>query len=177
MYIAKDNGRARWELFDPQSAPHMMERLQLEGDLWRAIEHDELVVLFQPEIELTTGRVVKAEALIRWVHPTRGIIGPERFVPFAEESGLIVEMDRFVLRQACHWAHQWASIPREVDPVILSVNLSPRFMRQDDVVEDIVRVFHETGVDPRCVQIELTERSALDVEATSVQLRHLRRLG
>jgi diguanylate cyclase (GGDEF)-like protein/PAS domain S-box-containing protein len=177
MYIAKDNGRARWELFDPQSAPHMMERLELEGDLWRAIEHDELVVLFQPEIELTTGRVVKCEALIRWVHPKRGIIGPERFVPFAEESGLIVEMDRFVLREACHWAAQWANPPREGDPVIVSVNLSPRFMRQDDVVDIILGVFDETGVDPKCVQIELTERSALDVESTSVQLGRLRRLG
>ena len=177
MYIAKDNGRARWELFDPKSAPHLMERLELEGDLWRAIEHDELVVLFQPEVELTTGRVVKTEALIRWVHPTRGIIGPERFVPFAEESGLIVEMDRFVLREACHWAQQWARVPRDGGPVVVSVNLSPRFMSQDDVVEDILRVFHETGVDPRCVQIELTERSALDVETTSVRLRQLRRLG
>jgi diguanylate cyclase (GGDEF)-like protein/PAS domain S-box-containing protein len=177
MYIAKDNGRARWELFDPQSAPHLMERLELEGDLWRAIEHDQLVVLFQPEIELTTGRVVKCEALIRWVHPQRGIIGPERFVPFAEESGLIVEMDRFVLREACHWAYQWAAVPRDGDPVIVSVNLSPRFMRQDNVVDIILGVFHETGVDPRCVQIELTERSALDVESTSVQLRQLRRIG
>jgi diguanylate cyclase (GGDEF)-like protein/PAS domain S-box-containing protein len=177
MYVAKDNGRARWSLFDPQSAPHLMERLELEGDLWRALEHDELVVLFQPEIELTTGRVVKAEALIRWVHPVRGIIGPERFVPFAEESGLIVEMDRYVLREACHWAQEWAGIPREGTPVVVSVNLSPRFMRQDDAVEDILRVLNETGVDPHCVQIELTERSALDVESTSVQLRQLRRLG
>ncbi|HTK14782.1 MAG TPA: EAL domain-containing protein [Acidimicrobiia bacterium] len=177
MYVAKDKGRARWALFDPQSAPHLMERLELEGDLWRALERDELVVLFQPEIELTTGRVVKAEALIRWVHPVRGIIGPELFVPFAEESGLIVEMDRFVLRQACHWAHQWAGVPRQGAPVIVSVNLSPRFMRQDDAVEDILRVLNETGVDPHCVQIELTERSALDVESTSVQLGQLRRLG
>ena len=177
MYVAKDNGRARWEMFDPHAAPELMDRLELEGDLWRALEHDELVVQFQPEVELTTGRVLKTEALIRWVHPTRGVVGPELFVPFAEESGLIVEMDRFVLREACTRARQWASIPREGGPVVVSVNLSPRFMRQDNVVEEITRAFHETRVDPRCVQIELTERSALDVEATSVQLRQLRRLG
>ena len=178
MYVAKDEGRARWSLFDPQSAPHMMERLELEGDLWRAIDHGELMVLFQPEVELTTGRVVTTEALIRWMHPTRGMIGPERFVPFAEETGLIVEMDRFVLREACTWARHWASSPRDDKPVVVSVNLSPRFLRQEDVVGEVTRVFDETGVDPRCVQIEVTERSVLtDFESTSIQLRHLRRLG
>ena len=149
MYIAKDNGRARWEVFDPHSAPHLMERLELEGDLWRAIEHDELVVQFQPEVELTTGRVVKTEALIRWVHPTRGVIGPERFVPFAEESGLIVEMDRFVLREACRRARQWAQAPRDGDPVVVSVNLSPRFMRQDNVVDEITRVLPRDAASTR----------------------------
>jgi diguanylate cyclase (GGDEF)-like protein/PAS domain S-box-containing protein len=178
MYIAKDNGRARWSLFDPQSAPQMMERLELEGDLWRALDHEELVVLFQPEVDLGTGRVVTTEALIRWMHPTRGVIGPEEFVPFAEESGLIVEMDRYVLREACRWARRWASAPREGKQVVVSVNLSPRFMRQEDVVSQVTRVIDETGVDPGCLQIELTERSALtDFESTSAALRHLRRLG
>ena len=116
MYVAKDEGRARWELFDPQSAPHMMERLELEGDLWRAIDHGELVVQFQPELELATGRVIATEALIRWLHPTRGLIAPDRFVPFAEESGLIVAIDRLVLREACGWAHQWSKLVRDGAP-------------------------------------------------------------
>ena len=81
-------------------------------------------------------------------------------MPFAEESGLIVEMDRFVLREACVRARQWATAPRDGEPVVVSVNLLPRFMRQDNVVDEITRVFHETRVDPRFVQIELTERSA-----------------
>ena len=185
MYTAKENGRARWEIFDPQQAPHMMERLELEGDLWRAIDNGELVVNFQPEMELTSGRVVATEALIRWEHPKRGVIMPDRFVPFAEESGLIVAIDKFVLREACGWARVWSKLERptamignEVEPLVVSVNLSPRFMRQDDVVAEIVRVFEETGVDPRCVQIELTERSALtDLEFTSMKLRQLRALG
>ena len=163
MYVAKDEGRARWELFDPQSAPHMMERLELEGDLWRAIDHGELVVQFQPELELATGRVIATEALIRWQHPTRGLIAPDRFVPFAEESGLIVAIDRLVLREACGWAHQWSTLRRGTEhPIVVSVNLSPRFMRQDDLVGEITRALDETGVDPRCLQIEITERSALD---------------
>ena len=177
MYVAKENGRATWELFDPQTAPRTMERLELEGDLWRAIDHGELIVRFQPEMELSTGRVVAAEALIRWVHPTRGVIEPDRFVPFAEESGLIVAIDRFVLHEACRWACQWSNRPG-VGPIVVSVNLSPRFIGQDDCVADITRVLGETGIDPRCVQIELTERSALtDMEVTSMKLRQLRALG
>ena len=178
MYVAKDEGRARFELFDPQSAPHMMERLELEGDLWRAIDHGELVVQFQPELELASGRVIATEALIRWQHPTRGLIAPDRFVPFAEESGLIVAIDRLVLREACGWAHQWSTMVREEHPIVVSVNLSPRFMRQDDLVGEITRALDETGVDPRCLQIEITERSALtDLEVTSMKLRQIRMLG
>jgi diguanylate cyclase (GGDEF)-like protein/PAS domain S-box-containing protein len=178
MYVAKDKGRARWELFDPQSAPLMQERLELEGDLWRAIENDELVVQFQPEVELSTGRVIATEALIRWMHPTRGLVMPDHFVPAAEESGLIVAIDRMVLRRACRWARRWSLLERAGDPVVVSVNLSPRFIRQDDAVAEVVRALDETGVDPRCLQIELTERSALtDLEATSQKLRRLRALG
>jgi len=178
MYVAKDEGRARWHVFDPQSAPHMMERLELEGDLWRAIDHGELVVQFQPELELLTGSVIATEALIRWRHPTRGLIAPDRFVPFAEESGLIVAIDALVLREACGWARQWAGLVHDRHPIVVSVNLSPRFMGQDDLVGQIMRAIEETGVDPRCLQIEITERSALtDLEVTSMKLRQLRALG
>ncbi len=178
MYVAKDEGRSRWELFDPQSAPHMMERLELEGDLWRAIDHGELVVQFQPELELATGRVIATEALVRWLHPTRGLIAPDRFVPFAEESGLIVAIDRLVLREACGRARQWSMLVRDTHPIVVSVNLSPRFMRQEDLVGEITRALDETGVDPHCLQIEITERSALtDLEVTSMKLRQIRKLG
>ena len=102
-------------------------------------------------------------------------------MPFAEESGLIVAIDRFVLREACRWARQWSQLADAdgaIAPIVVSVNLSPRFLRQDDVVADIMRALDETGVDPRCMQIELTERSALtDLEVTSMKLRRLRALG
>jgi diguanylate cyclase (GGDEF)-like protein/PAS domain S-box-containing protein len=178
MYVAKDEGRGRWELFDPQSAPHMMERLELEGDLWRAIDRGELIVQFQPELDLATGQVMATEALIRWLHPTRGLILPDRFVPFAEESGLIVAIDRLVLRAACGWAHRWSTLVRTEPPIVVSVNLSPRFMRQDDLVGEITTVLAETGADSHCLQIEITERSALtDLEVTSMKLRQIRALG
>jgi diguanylate cyclase (GGDEF)-like protein/PAS domain S-box-containing protein len=178
MYVAKEKGRARWELFDPSLAPHVMERLELEGDLWRALDHGELVVHFQPEVALETGHVVATEALLRWNHPRRGLLDPPVFVPLAEESSLIVAIDRFVLREACRWARRWSD-GRPIDkPLVVSVNLSPRYMRQGDVVADITSVLRETGVDPRTVQLEITERMALtDLDTTCSQLHQLRALG
>jgi EAL domain-containing protein (putative c-di-GMP-specific phosphodiesterase class I) len=177
IHIAKEKGRARWELFDATLAPHVMERLEMEGDLWRALEHGELMIRFQPEVNLATGEVLGAEALLRWMHPTKGEVMPASFIPFAEESSLIVAIDRHVLREACEWAKRWAE-GRKEDRLVVSVNLSPRFMRQTDVVTDILTVLHETNVDPRLIQIEITERSALtDLETTCAQLKELRRRG
>jgi diguanylate cyclase (GGDEF)-like protein/PAS domain S-box-containing protein len=176
MYLAKERGRGRWEFFDAQSAPHVVERLELEGDLWRALEHEELVVRYQPEVELATGRVRTAEALVRWQHPTRGLLDPGQFVPFAEESSLIVAIDRYVLRAACRQAREWQRTRGE--RLVVSVNLSPRFMRQPDVVGEITNLIRESGVDPRCVQLEITERTALtDVETTVARLHELRAHG
>jgi diguanylate cyclase (GGDEF)-like protein/PAS domain S-box-containing protein len=176
MYLAKERGRARFEFFDARSAPQVVERLELETDLWRALEHGELVLRYQPEVELATGRVRRAEALVRWQHPRRGLLDPGEFVPLAEESSLIVAIDRYVLDAACRQAAAWNS--RRRDPVVVSVNLSPRFMRQRDVVADITAIVREAGVDPRCVQLEITERTALtDVDATVARLHELRALG
>lgn len=178
MYLAKENGRARWELFDPSSAPEVVERLELEGDLWRALDHGELRVLFQPEIDLLTGQVVAAEALVRWEHPRRGLLEPDSFVPFAEESSLIVAIDRYVLNEACRWARRWSGARPNGQPLVVSVNLSPRFIHQADVVASVTDVLQESGVDPRCIQIEITERTAVtDLDATCVQLHQLRALG
>ncbi len=178
MYVAKEKGRGRWEVFDPSFAPHVMERLELEGDLWRALEHGELKVQFQPEIELRSGNVVATEALLRWQHPRRGMLEPDSFIPLAEESSLIVAIDRFVLSEACQWSRRWSPLRTGDDPLVVSVNLSPRFMRQTDVVADITAVLRESGVDPRCLQLEITERSAVtDLESTCAQLHQLRALG
>jgi diguanylate cyclase (GGDEF)-like protein/PAS domain S-box-containing protein len=178
MYLAKEHGRARWEFFDHRSAPHVVERLELEGELWRAIENEELVVRFQPEVRLATGQVTTAEALVRWQHPRRGLLDPGQFVPFAEESSLIVAIDRYVLRNACMHVKEWSQHTGDGRRVVVSVNLSPRFMRQPTVVTDITAIIRETGVDPRCLQLEITERTALtDVETTVVRLHELRALG
>jgi EAL domain-containing protein (putative c-di-GMP-specific phosphodiesterase class I) len=122
--------------------------------------------------------VVAAEALIRWNHPRRGLLEPEAFVPLAEESSLIVAIDRYVLREACRWLRRWTADARNDAPFVVSVNLSPRFMRQPDMVADITSVIRQCGVDPRRVQLEITERTALtDLETTCNQLHQLRAIG
>jgi diguanylate cyclase (GGDEF)-like protein/PAS domain S-box-containing protein len=178
MYVAKDKGRSRWELFDSLAAPLLVERLELESDLRHALDNDELLVRFQPEFSLTTGEVVAAEALVRWQHPTRGLLEPDDFIPFAEESNLIVAVDRHVLREACRSARRWSDRRRWGDRVVVSVNLSPRFVRLPTAVSEITDALHECGVDPRCLQIEITERTALtDIDETVSTLESLRLLG
>ena len=178
MYVAKEKGRSRWELFDAASAPHVVERLELEGDLWRALEREELVVQFQPEVLLSDERVVSAEALVRWNHPTRGLVAPNDFIPFAEESNLICSIDRYVLERACAWAKIWSDERGPTDRITVSVNLSPRFVRQADAVDDIKGIVEGTGVDPRCLQLEITERTALtDIGHTVATLHELRSYG
>ncbi|MCZ7525451.1 MAG: EAL domain-containing protein [Acidimicrobiia bacterium] len=178
MYLAKEKGRARWEVFDAHSAPQVVERLELEGELWRAVEDGELVVHYQPEVSLAGGSIVTLEALVRWDHPIRGLLLPSTFVPFAEESSLVVAIDRYVLREACRWIRRWRESGRVRPGVRVSVNLSPRFVRQLEAVEDVMGVLAETGADPRCLQIEITERTALaDDERTVETLRALRELG
>ncbi len=179
MYLAKQNGRSRWEMFDAIDAADVVGRLELEGDLWHALEHAELAVHFQPEVSLVTGRIVAVEALVRWDHPRRGLLEPDAFVPFAEESSLIVAVDRFVLREACRWARIW-NPPGDDDSagVVVSVNISPRFFAQPDAVGDLVSVASDMGADLRRLQIEITERTALtDVDRTVETLDRLRDLG
>jgi diguanylate cyclase (GGDEF)-like protein/PAS domain S-box-containing protein len=178
MYVAKDNGRSRWEIYDEHEAPAPGSRLALESELWQAIDDEELLVRFQPEFSLTTGEVVAVEALVRWPHPTRGLLEPDDFIPLAEETSLVVALDRYVLREACRCARQWWDRRRPGERIVVSVNLSPRFVRQPGVVDDIMATLREVDADPRCLQIEITERTALtDVDRTVETLEELRRLG
>jgi diguanylate cyclase len=122
--------------------------------------------------------VIAAEALVRWPHPTRGLLEPDDFIPLAEETNLIIAVDRYVLREACRCARRWWDLRRPGNRITVSVNLSPRFIRQANVVADIVATLREVDVDPRCLQIEITERTALtDVDQTVETLDQLRRLG
>ena len=177
MYMAKERGRARWEVYDEGAVPELVERLDLEADLWRATELDELVVHYQPEIELVTNDIVKFEALVRWEHPTRGLLFPDAFIPIAEESELVFAIDALVLQAACAqisaWGEELASRPLGV-----SVNLSPQSLRRPGAVERILQTLAETGLPPNALQLEITERTALSDDIRTLDaLRDLRRAG
>jgi len=174
MYRAKAAGGCRWELFDEKVAPRMVERLELETELWRAVERGELLLHFQPEVSLCSGEMLAVEALIRWQHPERGLVAPGSFIPLAEETDLVVAIDRFVLAEACRCANRWQS---SLGPVSVSVNLSPRWLRRPHSYEEILEIVAVSGLDPKLLQVEVTERLALGDDGAAGTLERLRRTG
>jgi EAL domain-containing protein (putative c-di-GMP-specific phosphodiesterase class I) len=151
-------------------------RLETESALRRAVERGELRLHYQPEVNLATGAVRGFEALVRWDHPQRGLLGPNAFIPLAEETGLIVPIGEWVLREACTEAARWAAVSSE--PLTLSVNLSARQLAQQDLVAMVRRAMAETGIDPATLCLEITESAVMESgSATTAQLRALKSLG
>lgn len=179
MYEAKNNGRNGYAVFDPGMDQRAWKRLQMEIELRRAIEHEELLLHYQPVVDLTTGMVVEVEALLRWQHPEHGLVSPQEFVPIAESTGLILPIGRWVLEQACKQVKQWqAGRPDGAELLRLSVNLSARQFKQEGLLEDITAALARTGFDPACLKLEITESVALDnSEATLATLRRLKEIG
>jgi diguanylate cyclase (GGDEF)-like protein/PAS domain S-box-containing protein len=157
MYRAKDEG-GTYAVFDPTMYERALERLELENDLRRAIEQDEFVVHYQPIVRLDDGGGGwRIEALVRWDHPERGLLGPDEFVSVAEESGLVVPMGEQVLEQACRRAVEWQrQFPRST-PLVMCVNLSARQLSRVDLVETVERVLRETGMEGGCLSLDVTE--------------------
>ncbi|HET9578072.1 MAG TPA: EAL domain-containing protein, partial [Usitatibacter sp.] len=146
------------------------------NELHRALDRGELRVFFQPVVSLDRGRCVGAEALVRWQHPERGLLGPGEFIPLAEETGLIVPIGEWVLREAATEAARWATASSE--PLTLSVNLSARQLAQQDLVAMVRRAMAETGIDPATLCLEITESAVMESgSATTAQLRALKSLG
>ncbi|MDA0180952.1 EAL domain-containing protein [Solirubrobacter phytolaccae] len=178
MYQAKAKGKARFELFEPQMAAAILRRHDLKEELAKAIEREQMIVQYQPIVALDSGRIVAAEALVRWEHPSRGLIPPGDFVPLAEETGLIVPLGRFVLREACQQARRWqdAETDANVEPLRMHVNLSVAELRDPDLVKNVLASVNEAGIDPQQLVIEITESQLL--AAASVERFHeLRALG
>ena len=169
MYAAKSNGRDCFTVFEPVMQSQISARHLLHGDLRHAILLDgALVVHYQPVLDLKTQRMDAVEALVRWNHPTRGLIPPDEFIPIAEETGLIVELGRFVLREACWQVGQWrASGARDLS---VSVNVSPYQLYDAGFVSDVHLALHEAGLEPTALILELTERSLLN-ETSGVRHR------
>ena len=178
MYTAKRRHRGGFAAYEPTMHAAAVARLEMEADLRRAIDGHELVVHYQPIVVLGDGRITGFEALVRWQHPRRGLVGPDDFIPIAETTGLIIPVGRWVLREACVQAVRWQTDMPADPPLTMSVNLSVRELQDPGLVENVVAVLRETGLDPRGLVLEITETSMVeDADETLATLHALRALG
>jgi diguanylate cyclase (GGDEF)-like protein/PAS domain S-box-containing protein len=178
MYRAKAAGKARYEIFDTGMHSRAVALLRLETDLRRAVEREEFVVHYQPIVSLFDDSIQGFEALVRWRHPERGLVTPSEFIPVAEETGLIIPLGRWVLRESCRQMHQLQAASPAGRPLSLSVNLSGRQFMQPDLVGQVEEILLETGFDPRRLQLEITESSVIEnTETVTQMLLQLRALG
>jgi diguanylate cyclase (GGDEF)-like protein/PAS domain S-box-containing protein len=178
MYHAKVNGKARHVIFTPAMHTQAMEKLQLEGDLREALNAGNLRLHYQPIISLISGKVIGFEALLRWQHPQRGLLYPGAFLDMAEETGLIVPISWWVLRQACLEARTWqVDFPTD-PPLSVNVNFSARLFSDPLIIDQIAAILAESGIPPVSLKIELTEHSLVSLSnGTSDVLRRIRDLG
>jgi diguanylate cyclase (GGDEF)-like protein/PAS domain S-box-containing protein len=176
MYHAKEAGCGSYQFFAPAMNAIAAERLLLENGLREAIDRSELLLHFQPLMNIADGSVVATEALVRWNHPQLGLVGPARFIPVAEDSGLIVPLGEWVLRQACSQLKQWRDQGVQLRRMV--VNLSPRQFRQKHLVQTFSRVLREAGVDPHWLGLEITENVIMENPEVAIGvLRELKELG
>jgi diguanylate cyclase (GGDEF)-like protein len=175
MYSAKERGKNNFQHFSVEMHEKTSLRLALEGDLRLALERNEFEVHYQPIVALASGAVVAVEALLRWKHPEKGMISPNAFIPLAETTGLIVPIGEWVLRQACTDAHTWYDQGHEVQ---VSVNLSGRQFREEPLIDTILHILLETGLDPKMLMLEITESVLMEhAEATVARLYRLKDMG
>lgn len=178
MYTAKSEGKGRYQFFDPSMHTAVIDRLELESDLRRAISLGEFVLFYQPLVQLDTERVVGVEALVRWNHPRRGLVQPLDFIPIAEETGLIVPLGRWVLREACRQAHSWWHDLPEGDQISVAVNVSGRQLQDAFFVSDVAEALADSGLLPSRLVLEITETVIMHrTEAMVQRLQELKALG
>jgi diguanylate cyclase (GGDEF)-like protein/PAS domain S-box-containing protein len=161
MYRAKENGRSRFEIFDVAMRDQIMHRLDMESALRQAIEKDEMEVYYQPVVDVKSGRIVWFEALVRWKHPTRGVLAPIEFLGLAEDTGLIIQIDRLVMRKAAQQLVLWQKQFPQEPALGVSVNISGKQITQTDFVEYIVQILQETGLGNESLNLEITENAVM----------------
>ncbi len=177
LHYAKEQGKARFALFDSAMRDQAMALLQLEMALRRAIERQELRVYYQPIVLLTTGKIIGFEALVRWLHPKQGLISPAQFIPVAEETGLIVPIGLWVLNESCRQLRQWQMQFPTASKLTISVNLSSKQFSQPRLVDQVDQVLKETGLNPNDLKLEITESGIIDNQESADLLRRLQALN
>lgn len=175
MYVAKANGKNTYAYFDYSFNQKLTEKIEMQSALRKALERDEFVLFYQAQMNLETKSVVGFEALIRWNHPTKGLVFPDEFIYLAEETGLIVPIGKWVLRTACLQLKQWSE---EFPNITMAVNLSARQFKDREIVKLVYDVVEETGIDPKNLELEITETIALDdLEYTIHTIQELKKIG
>jgi len=176
MYHAKNCGKNNAKLYSSSLTMQIMSHVKLEVGLRRALQNDELYLLYQPQLDVRSNEIVGVEALVRWRHAERGVVSPNEFIPLAEETGLIVPIGEWVLRTACSQARQWQKFSRR--PVRIAVNLSAKQFKDENLSQIVLSALHDTGLDPRLLELELTEGTLMDdAKATLATLEQLRGIG
>jgi diguanylate cyclase (GGDEF)-like protein len=176
MYRAKEHGRNNFQFYTAEMNERVNERLALENALRRGLERRELVLHYQQKVDLKSGAIIGAEALVRWMHPEWGLVRPARFIPLAEETGLIVPLGEWVLHEACRQTRAW--LDQGLEPGRVSVNLSARQFRQEGLVRVVSRILEQTRLDPAYLEMELTESMVMhNVESAIATLQGLKSLG
>lgn len=176
MYVIKERHHNNYKLFDPSISEDFKTMLMMESEMRKALRENRFELYYQPQKDLRTGRIVGFEALLRWRHPTKGYISPAEFIPLAEKTSLIIEIGDWVLEEACRQNKRWQK--QGFEPVIVSVNLSPRQFNQKHLVEKVEDVLQKTGLDPSYLELEITESMAMSNEEFILEMLHrLRDLG
>jgi diguanylate cyclase (GGDEF)-like protein/PAS domain S-box-containing protein len=176
MYQAKENGRQGFQFFKPEMNVRAVERQSIEEDLRRALERKEFTLHYQPKVNLATGAITGAEALLRWSHPTRGSVSPAQFIPIAEDSGLILPIGAWVLREACAQSQAWVN--KGLPVVSMAVNVSAVEFRNPNFLNNLFAILNETGLDPNSLELEVTESVLMkNAELVASILQSLRAKG
>jgi diguanylate cyclase (GGDEF)-like protein/PAS domain S-box-containing protein len=176
MYRAKERGRNTYRYYSEDMNTQALRRLETENELREALVNDEFELFYQPKVRLVDQKIVGVEALIRWHHPTRGMVGPDQFIGIAEETGVIVEIGNWVVRRACEAAQRFSKRRRE--PIQVAVNISPRQFRDPNLATTIRRCVRESGIEASQIELEITETMLIDdAEAASVTIERLHELG
>jgi diguanylate cyclase (GGDEF)-like protein len=178
MYVAKRDRKGSYALYEADMHARASKRLQLRSQLEVALEHNQFELFFQPVVELDSLRIVGAEALLRWQHPARGLVGPNQFIALCEQTGMIVPLGSWVLRNACERGARWRRTHLEHERMTLSVNISPRQLLEPDFVDKVAEILSSTGIEPDLLILEITENVFIeDFRSVTERLQAIRKLG